>query len=215
MEKKISNIIFDFGNVLIDLDLNIAKFQMEQLLGLSYDAYHQSMPLIFRDYEMGLISENQFIQGLSKLSDRNFSDDEFRAAWNAMLLNIPQTRIEMLFQLRDKYQLYLFSNTNETHLQAVATKMGKLDFSKFEDLFTKCYYSYNIGYRKPDLDAFTFVIKDSGINPTNTLFIDDGWMHVEGARRAGLSAILHKSTDEISLHLDSYIQFTQNASKNI
>jgi len=205
MKKKFSSIIFDFGNVLLNLDLELSKMEMEDLLGSPYDVYHQDMPPIFRDFERGQISEYEFVEALRNISTRDFSLESFRNAWNAMLLDLPQSRLEMLERLKGEYKLYLFSNTNQTHLEAVSSRMGTSGFKEFTKCFAQCYFSFEIGHRKPDLEAFTLVLKDSQLIADETLFIDDGWMHIEGARAAGLNAVLHNPLFDISTVIDGYL----------
>lgn len=205
MKKKFSSIIFDFGNVLLDLDLSRSVQEMEQLLGLSYDAYHQEMPSFFQDFERGSISEREFYDTLKEWSGRDFGIMEFRAAWNSMLGQVPANKIELLMELKRKgYALYLFSNTNETHLDGVKISMGGEAFRYFETLFDQCFYSCRIGHRKPDEEAFRYVLYQAGLESGNTLFVDDGVMHVEGARRVGLEAVLYIPGSDLTEHFKGY-----------
>ncbi|WP_191863973.1 HAD-IA family hydrolase, partial [Stenotrophomonas sp. AS012628] len=92
----------------------------------------------------------------------------------------------------------LFSNTNETHLGYVRNKMGSEAFLTFEKLFEKTWYSHEIGYRKPDVEAFNFVLQNAGIQADETIFVDDGKMHIEGAAKAGLHTRWHSPDQHIS-----------------
>lgn len=199
MKKKISSIIFDFGNVLLDLDLSRSVNEMEHMLGLSYDAYHQEMPAFFQDFERGSISEREFYNTLKEWSRRDFGIEEFRGAWNSMLGKVPEGKFELLRELRQKgYAIYLFSNTNETHLAGVKMSMGVETFQYFETLFDQCFYSCRIGHRKPDEEAFRYVLHQAGLEADKTLFVDDGNMHIEGARRVGLEAVLYIPGSDLS-----------------
>lgn len=205
MRADIKNIIFDFGNVLLPLDIAASANAMTSLLKIPYDAYHQEMPVFFRDFEIGKITEAQFIEMLKTESKQSFSDQDFANAWNAILLVIPDTTISFLETLRKKYKLYLFSNTNEAHLGYVRQNMGIAAFKSFENLFEKTWYSHQIGYRKPDVAAFEFVIQDAGILPGETIFVDDGKMHIEGAAKAGLHTRWHSPDLHISLTMKDFL----------
>jgi FMN phosphatase YigB (HAD superfamily) len=205
MRADIKNIIFDFGNVILPLDLQASAKAMTALLNIPYDAYHQEMPAFFRDFEMGKISEFDFIELLRRESKQLFTDQDFHAAWNAILLEIPQATLAFLESLRKNYKLYLFSNTNETHLGFVKGKMGDEAFQSFEKLFEKVWYSHRIGFRKPDEAAFRFVLHDAGINAEETIFVDDGKMHIEGAAKAGIHTRWHSPDQHISVTMKDFL----------
>ncbi len=197
MTKKISTIIFDFGNVLLDLDFDRCQMQMEALLGLSYDVYHQKMPDCFRAFETGDLSEEEFISQLEIITNRHIPAEDFRKAWNSLLLDIPDERMALLEDLKSSYQLLLLSNTNDTHLDGARDIMGQERFEKFESMFDHCYYSFQMGDRKPNVSIFKTVIEQSRCIPDQTLFIDDGLMHIEGAKKAGLHAVHLQPGDDV------------------
>ncbi|MBK7429054.1 MAG: HAD family phosphatase [Saprospiraceae bacterium] len=206
MRADIKNIIFDFGNVILPLDLKASAQAMTSLLKIPYDAYHQEMPAYFRDFEMGKITESEFIQMLRKESKQSFSDSEFLAAWNSILLQIPRSTFTFLHTLKKTYKLYLFSNTNETHIGYVQDKMGIEAFQSFEKLFEKIWYSHRIGYRKPDIAAFEFVLQNAAIRADETIFVDDGKMHIEGASRVGLHTRWHSPDQHISFTMKDFLE---------
>ena len=110
-------------------------------------------------------------------------------AWNAMILDFPQERLDLLVELRKTKKVFLLSNTNEIHIQAVNRSLANTTNQKIESFFDKVYLSHEIGLRKPNVEIFEFVCKDQNITPSTALFIDDTIRHVEGAKRIGLNAI--------------------------
>jgi putative hydrolase of the HAD superfamily len=128
-------------------------------------------------------------------------------SWNAMLLGTPLKRLEMLEQLKKRYKVYLFSNTNATHIEWVYKDLllthGIANFNS--QFFHKAYYSHLIGLRKPHAAAFEYVIHDSSMNPAETLFIDDNIDNIAGAESVGLNVhhhpVGHEIIDWVSEHL--------------
>ena len=143
-----------------------------------------------KDYEVGAIDDDQFVKEIHKIAKKQNDDQVAIAAWNAMLVDFPAERIEYLHELKSRYRLFLFSNTNSLHLQSFRKTYSET-FNKaiFDDLFEKAYYSHVIKLRKPTVEAFQYVVKDAGIDPSETLFIDDMLVNVEGARKAGLQSV--------------------------
>ena len=185
----IKNIIFDFGGVVINLD---SKLTIEKLksLGLSdfedHFTQHKQSGL-FNKLETGMISSEEFIDELVRLYPVPPDKSELINAWNAMLLDFPKERALLLRHLKTRYNTYLLSNTNELHLNYYFGKLkdwyGVVDMSSF---FHKEYYSCNLHMRKPDREIFEYVIKDNDLDPSETLFIDDSLLNIEGAVKLGL-----------------------------
>ena len=165
----INTIIFDFGDVFINLDKNAS---LEALKKLGLDSWNEEIDAINKKFEKGKLTEVQFMIELKKLIP-NASIDDIRTAWNAVLLDFPLKRLEFLQQLSHKYKLFLLSNTDEIHIAKFEHKLGYTFAREFYQCFEKVYFSFEIGYRKPEPEAFSYVIKKHDLSPKRTLFIDD------------------------------------------
>lgn len=204
----IKNLLFDLGNVIIDLDIPRSEAELRAYLGDDADrvwAYLERRDL-FRQFELGLISEETFWWAFQYAATKPLDPVRLIEGWDAMLLGIPPHRFELLEKLRRRYRLFLFSNTNETHLRWVRQYLAEVyemrDFD--ERFFEKCYYSHLAHIRKPDVAAFQFILQDAGLEATETLFIDDHAEHVQGAQLAGLQAIHHDPKMDIAEVLKDY-----------
>ena len=189
--NHIKNIIFDLGGVLLDLDIDKTR-QAFQDLGL-YDTIEKGgwsyKNNIFPDMEKGLLSDDEFRDGIRTLLPDEASDEEIDAAWCAMLIRVPERKVELLKHLRLNYNLFLFSNTNNIHLTNFRRSFSDSFGFAFDDLFSKTFYSHEIKRRKPDTKSFELVLKKAGINAPETLFIDDLEINIEGAKQVGLQTI--------------------------
>jgi putative hydrolase of the HAD superfamily len=190
--RGIKNIIFDLGGVIINLD-NQRTTDAFVALGLkNIREYfgHGHAASFFKDYEVGKITDQQFIDAIRKTGGLTASDQAIVEGWNALLLDFPPERIELLKQLRKNYRIFLFSNTNALHLaalQAIYTRtFGK---GSLEDLFEKTYYSHLLGMRKPDEASYEYILRENGLEGRETLFVDDAIINVEGAEHAGLKGL--------------------------
>ncbi len=124
-----------------------------------------------------------------------------------MLLNLPSHRINLLKDINANYRIFLLSNTNEIHVSHFQNYLNnKYGENLFESLFENHYYSNQIGFRKPNLEAFNHVIEQNKLTPSETLFIDDSSQHIEGAKKANLHTyLLNKNEDISSLFLDKFL----------
>jgi putative hydrolase of the HAD superfamily len=188
MLNGIRNIIFDLGGVLLNIDPKktieaFGKLGMEQLVGdkgLSYD--HE----IFYQMEQGQITSDEFRQGVLELLPKPVSFQEIDAAWTAMLLDFPAIRVELVKNLRKDFKIYLFSNTNAIHVEKFHSIFRNQHGFEVSTLFDKDFYSNEIGYRKPSSESYHEIIRLSGINPEESLFIDDSLQNVKSAIASGL-----------------------------
>lgn len=189
IDEKIEAIIFDFGGVVINIDYD-ATIQAFKDLGIDNfdELYSQAAQSdLFNSIETGKISPQHFINGLLQLLPSGTSPNAVAKAWNAMILDIPSDRIELLFSLKENYQIYLLSNTNSLHIDDAIRKWNDVSSETIDKVFNHVYLSHEMGMRKPDLEIFETVCKEQNINPETTLFIDDSIQHIEGAKKAGLN----------------------------
>ena len=180
----IKNLIFDFGGVLIDLDMGAVESALREY---GMDAPGPELLTASRDYETGKIGTETFLDSLQAALPGSRQED-IRHIWNAMIRNVPQERLEFLEALRDsgKYRMFLLSNTNALHMEQVQVNMGPQAFNRFKDCFQGFYLSHQIGMRKPEPEIFTFVLRQHGLQAGNTLFIDDTLEHIRSAQALGI-----------------------------
>lgn len=190
MENKIDTLLFDFGGVIVNVDYTLMVKAFADYNIKNFDKIYtqaNQIPLIDA-FEEGTITMKEFHDRVRELLSCSLSDKQIDDAWFSMILDLPKERIDLLLELKKKYKLYLFSNTNELHIEGLKKMYRKqFGFDIFSELFVKAYFSNEIHMRKPHADAFRFVIEDSGINPCTTLFIEDSPQHIEGAKSVGLN----------------------------
>lgn len=199
--EKIKNIIFDLGGVIMNLDLpkTIRAFETIGITDIVNDTGHYYEYPFFYDLEVGEISELAFLEELKLLLNSNASNIKIKEAWNTMILDMPKQRIDFILNLKNKYRIFLLSNTNSIHQEKFLSEFKKEYSFPFSDLFEKAYYSHEIGLRKPNLEAFQFVLNDSNLNPKETIFIDDSIQNINAAQKVGLETFHIQDYNLLSL----------------
>jgi putative hydrolase of the HAD superfamily len=178
----INTIIFDFGDIFINLDKQATSSALEKL-GLS--EWNEDLNQLNMQFEKGQISEENFLLGIQKHVP-NASIAEISAAWNAILLDFPLYRLEFLQKLSKKYRLFLLSNTDSIHIETFEQRSGISFYSDFYQCFEKVYFSFEIGMRKPDAEIFNYLIKKYDLSVKRTLFVDDKKENTDAALSLGL-----------------------------
>jgi putative hydrolase of the HAD superfamily len=178
----IDTIIFDFGDIFINLDKEATPLALKKL-GLK--EWNSNLDALNLDFEKGKISETEFMIGFQNYIP-NATINQIREAWNAILLDFPLYRLEFLQMLAQKHKLYLLSNTDSIHIERFQHRAGISFYRDFYQCFEKVYFSFELGMRKPDSAIFEFVIKEHNLLPKNTLFVDDNLQNIESAEKLGL-----------------------------
>lgn len=180
-----NNIIFDFGDIFINLDKQIIFREAERFGGMPH--LTPEMQKINDDFEVGAISPEEFILRLQKVYPKA-APKEITAIWNGMLLDFPDYRLDFISNLakENKYRLFLLSNTNAIHIPHCEEKWGSEKFNRFKNCFEKFYLSQEIGMRKPNAEIFEFVLNENGLKAEETFFIDDTKENTDAAEKLGI-----------------------------
>lgn len=178
----IKTIIFDFGDVFINLDKSATHREMQKLKieELSGELLQTNL-----DYEKGLISSEVFLTSYLN-SFSHLTKSQIRDSWNAILIDFPKYRYTFLKLLSEKkyYQLILLSNTNEIHINWVKENIPF--YEGFKNCFDAFYCSHEINFRKPDAEIYEFVLKNHQLKPEECLFIDDTRENTKAASALGI-----------------------------
>ena len=175
-KMKYKNIVFDLGNVLVKLDEEATMHAFEQLGWGQYDHIRENPEglKLFQDMGLGLISNQHFFDAFRRMTGSKVTDRQITDATNAMLLYIPDAKKQKLLQLRKEgIKTFLLSNTIDLHWRFCVDHLFPMDGYGVNDYFEQTFVSQEMHMKKPNDDIFQQVIKETAINPAETLFIDD------------------------------------------
>ncbi len=180
----IKNIVFDFGDVFIDLDKPATAKAMESY---GFTSITPELEEIFNAYEIGAIDSDAFIAKTNAIFPKANSKVLIEA-WNAIILYFPEYRLHFIEQLskESNYRLFLLSNTNALHIEKVKEHMKMERYERFKNCFEQFYLSHEIHLRKPNLDIYEFVLKENKLTPNETFFIDDTKQNTDSAAQLGI-----------------------------
>jgi putative hydrolase of the HAD superfamily len=181
----IKNIIFDFGDIFINLDKEVIVREMERYGG--QPILGPGLHALNAQYEIGAISSEDFLMELVSVYPKA-TKVEIAQIWNSMLLDLPDHRLEFIEALsrEGRYRLFLLSNTNALHIPHVQHLMGTHKFDRFKNSFEKFYLSHEIHLRKPSMEIFRFVLDENDLLAEETFFVDDTKENTEAAQKLGI-----------------------------
>lgn len=188
------------GGVLINLDKDacINAFQqigftnIEQYIG----KYVQNG--VFSSFEKGEIDTQTFIRTIQLHIEYSVNDEAIVEAWCAMLLDIPEHKLSLLRRLKKSHRLLMLSNTNVIHFETIKHNYFEKDGYSMHDYFEKCYLSHQLQCAKPDTNIYEIMLRDAGIEPHETLFIDDSADNIATAHELGFHTYLAKEKEDFS-----------------
>ena len=197
--SNIKAILFDLGGVLFNIDYN-KPIQNFEALGIpnAAELFSQaSQTSLFDDLETGIISTKYFYNALREITKTNITNTALECAWNSILLDFPEKRLQLIRALRKTYPIYLLSNTNEIHEKGFNLILNKsLGIENLHDEFNKIFFSHCIHLRKPNENAFLHVLNEINLKANEVLFIEDSIQHIETAQRLGFQTIHHQTNSD-------------------
>lgn len=180
----IKTILFDFGDVFIDLDKSATE---RSLIKLGVTSISNEMLETAMQYEKGLINTEEFIANF-RSKYPNISAKKFIEAWNSIILNVPESRLKFIeaLSLRKEYRLILLSNTNTLHIEQVIKNMTLARYLRFKNSFDRFYWSHELKLRKPELSIYEYVLTKNNLSASECFFIDDTKENTDAAAKLGI-----------------------------
>ena len=196
--SRIKTLIFDFGDVFINLDKYGA---MQNALNL-FDLKNFEPDMIEANfyYEVGKISTKQFLDFYTTKFN-HLDENDIKSAWNYIIKDFPTYRLEFIRRLAQSnaYHLILLSNTNEMHIDYIKEQVPF--YEEFKDCFDVFYLSHEINLRKPDSGIYEFVLSENNLTANACLFIDDTKENTDAASELGINTWNIDETKEDVINL--------------
>lgn len=192
----IKNLIFDFGDVFINLDKKGAMSNALKSFGIKN--FSEEIQSINARYEQGHITTDKFIAFYLE-NFQNLDRVSFLNLWNSILKDFPNERLLFIKKLAEekKYKLILLSNTNELHINWIKEKVDF--YEEFKSYFHEFYLSHEIKLRKPNKNIYEFVLNENNLKAEETLFIDDTEENIISANKLAIHTWhLNPETDDIT-----------------
>lgn len=202
-DQHITTIIFDLGGVIVNLDWDrcVRNFNQIGISGMENLVSTTLQRGFILDYEVGKITTTQFRNELRKYASQEVSDDEIDFAWTSLLVDVPEKKLQLLLDLKKKYRILMLSNTNEMSFEYCKKHFFNTDGKTIADYFDKCYLSYELHQHKPEPDIFETLLTDSGLQPRECLFLDDGIHNIKTAVQLGIQGKYIEPYSDIQLPL--------------
>ena len=193
----LKNYIFDLGGVILDIRMQNA-YEQFVALGLPATELEKggSVYKWMEDYQLGLLSTQDFCQQIAGKSFSTTTPYEIEQAWNSICLGIAKCKLDALRHLRQRegVTVSLLSNTNELHWEYCCEKWFNACGNNLNDFFDHIFLSQELHLQKPDPEIFRTAIRTLNANPNETIFIDDNADNVASAANCGLQT-LHATPD--------------------
>ncbi len=181
--KVIKAILFDLGNVLIDIDFQqfIINTRLDNLL--SGEEIFKKIESSAVKYEKGEISTYSFYKVFSEEFNLEIDFNKFKDAWCSVAKKYVDQMDKLIYSLSLRYPLFLLSNSNELHFRYIKENFPVLNY------FKEYFLSYKIGHMKPEKEIYLTVLNKTGLSSDEIIFIDDKIVNIESAQVLGMDTI--------------------------
>ncbi len=190
-------VIFDLGQTVIPFDISRGYAALAPYCSLDRAEMRRrvSGAAIIRDFEVGRVTPQEFVEQFSSVLGLNLRYEQFCELWSSIFLPEPLVPEELLAGLRQRYRLLALSNTNSIHFEVVRQRYPIL--RHFDELVL----SFEVGSMKPEPDIYRVAVERAGCHPNEILCIDDMPEYVEAGRRAGLDAVQFRGAEQVKQDL--------------
>ncbi|TWO70679.1 HAD family phosphatase [Caenimonas sedimenti] len=198
MAAPVAALLFDIGNVVIDVDFarTLTAWQKSSALSLAELKARFGMDEPYRQHEVGVLATPQYFAHLRGQLRLDCDDATVLAGWNATFGAPVAGTLALIDQVRERVPCFAFSNTNKLHMDEMQKNFADV-LQRFEHVFA----SHEIGHRKPQAAAFRYVLEKIGRPAEQVLFFDDLAENVEGAAACGLQAVLFREPEDVRREL--------------
>lgn len=195
----IKAVIFDMGGVLVNLDTELCIANFKRLAGFDtindyLDRYHQKGFISM--LEEGTITPEEYCERCIRLSRPGTTPEIVKECFCSLLVSLNTPVVELVKELRGKYDLYILSNNNPITRAKFADMLAAEGIAENE-AFKKGFYSYEMHLLKPGREIYDRTVNEIGVKPEEVLFIDDSITNVEGAEAAGIRTVWLKPGTDI------------------
>lgn len=188
----IKSIIFDLGNVIVNVDRSNLYKEWAKNSGRSVNDIKNcySCCKSIRDFEKGRLNPQEFYKKISDEFGLNIGFEEFKTSYcNIFSLN---KKVEgEIRKLKKHYRLVLLSNTDKLHFEHIKNKF------KIVDIFDDYVLSYETGIKKPNPLIFMKAVRKCKASPFSCMYFDDIPEFVMVARIMGVKAFQYKSYEKL------------------
>ena len=188
---EIKNIILDLAGVVMNLNLERDTEALAAAGLPDYMTCLRNAPLkkVLDAYLNGMITAEEFIPQIRPFCKSEATREEIHWAMDAVLDEVPVSRLELIAGLKQRYRVYLLSNIYDSAWQHATREVEKHGY-RWSDCFDRLFLSYEMKLAKPDPQIFEEVFRVTGIVPQETIYFDDTRENIEVGRSLGLHACL-------------------------
>ncbi len=197
LNKKISVVVFDLGNVLIPFDYDIIKNKLnaiDEALGERFYDKYKANYHVHRDFERWTLSNNEFLRIMMDWTEHKITEEEFCKIYSEIFV-VNEDVASLLPKLKTSYKLILLSNTNYIHQKYGWQKYGFLKH------FDKLILSHEVGAIKPEEKIYRAVESFTKLPSDEHIFIDDVKEYAEGAKSCGWDAVHFVGYENLTFEL--------------
>jgi putative hydrolase of the HAD superfamily len=197
--EPVEALLFDLGNVITEIDFGRVVRRWSEHAGRDltplWKAYTPDD--VYHRHERGMASDAEFFGSLRGAFGVPLTDEQFLDGWNAIFVGRYPGIDDQLRRAAARMPIYAFTNTNKAHEQ-----YWSVAYADTMSLFRHVFVSSTIGHRKPDTDAFAYVVREMGVPAERVLFFDDSLANIEGARASGLQTVHVRSNADVAAALE-------------
>jgi putative hydrolase of the HAD superfamily len=186
-KSSINTIFTDIGGVLLTNGWDRgSRRKAIDLFKLDPEETEERHHLTFDTYEVGKITQDEYLDRVVFYKKRSFSRKQFRQFMYDQSKPLPGM-LALLRQLKKKYGIKVAVVSNEGR-ELAEYRIKQFKLNDFADFFI---VSSFVHFRKPDADIFRIALDTAQVSPKQVVYIEDRPMFVQVAEQLGIRGLRH------------------------
>ena len=200
MQDKITTIFFDLFGVLLGIDQSVVIQYLSKLTDTPYiETREIALGEPFMRLERGEATFTRYVEDIRSAMPygARIDADSLREIWkNSKVGEMPA--VSLLHDLQKKIQVWVLSNTTESHIKSLQSKFTFL--SQLNGIIT----SEKAGAHKPNSKIFQYALTEAGTDMSASIFIDDSLTNIESAENLGIVSYHYTGFEELMDFLSNH-----------
>lgn len=199
---SVKALLFDLGGVVLEVDFGKVFGSLASLSTMTEKEIKArfTMDKHYQQHERGEIETSEYFEHLRQSFELTATDAEIADSWNAIFGLQMTASLDAIDRVRHNIPCYGFSNTNRCH-----QLHWEHHFPRISGTFEKLFVSSEIGLRKPEAEAFKFILGEMSSEPHEVLFFDDSQENLDGAQQLGIETVLVTGSESVVSALKGFM----------
>lgn len=175
------NIVFDLGGVVVAHNEESFAEKLGEFFSFVFGPDMKCVPSFWVDYDLGVRTIDETAASVAEYRKCSVEEAKANMLYAISLQEEVEPTVQLIKELKERgYKLYVLSNMSKEYIEYLR-KLSVFEYFDYEVV------SCEVHLGKPNPEIYKYLLEHCGLNPSETIFIDDRHDNVEVAAELGIT----------------------------